>query len=138
MAQSDDNFDDQTLGSFVDGRLDAAHNEKIIKAMEDDPEVRERAYQFRRAKDLMRLGFGEASAPSGHTAKARFRHWKLFSPEIAVSITALAVAFGAGMLGCRYYYEPVNDLSGQAVALTSQPQPEKVILHVSGSNRDLE
>jgi hypothetical protein len=36
----------------------------------------------------------------------------------------LVVAFGAGMLGCWYYYEPVNDFSGRAVASTSQHQPE--------------
>jgi anti-sigma factor RsiW len=78
MTRSDGIFDDQVLGSFVDGLLDAASSEKIIKAMEDDPEIRECIYQLRRAKDLMRLGFGEVSAPSGHTARAKFRHWKLF------------------------------------------------------------
>lgn len=78
MTKSDDILDDQALGSFVDGLLDAAHSEKIIRAMEDDPEIRERVYQLRRAKDLMKLGFGNASTPSGNTAKARFRNWKLF------------------------------------------------------------
>lgn len=78
MTKSDDVFDNQALGSFVDGQLDAAHTEKIIKVMEDDPEIRERVYQLRRAKDLMKLGFGDASTRPGNTAKEKPRNWKLF------------------------------------------------------------
>jgi anti-sigma factor RsiW len=124
MTRSDSIFDDQVLGSFVDGLLDAASSEKIIKAMEDDPAIRESIYQLRRAKDLMRLGFGDASPPSSHTVKAEFRYWKLFSPEIAASIAALVIAFGAGMLGHWYYDEATNKLADKAVASTSQHQPE--------------
>ena len=134
MTKSDDILDDQALGSFVDGLLDAAHSEKIIRAMEDDPEIRERVYQLRRAKDLMRLGFGDTSTSSSNTAKAKLRHWKLFSPEIAASIAALAVAFGAGMLGHGYHDGPMNAVAGQAVASIRQHQPEKVILHISESD----
>ena len=132
MAKSDDILDDQALGSFVDGLLDAACNERIINAMEDDPEIRVRVYRIRRAKDLMRLGFGDACAPSGSTAKTKYPNWKTFLPEIAISIAALAAAFGAGMLGHGYDGEGIiNGVASEAVASTSQPQPEKVILHVS-------
>lgn len=79
MSKSDCNFDDRALEIFVDGLQDAAHSEKIIKAMEDDPVIRERVYQSRRAKDLMRLGFGDASPPSSNTVQSKFRIWKLFS-----------------------------------------------------------
>lgn len=34
MTKSDDIIDDQTLGSFADGLLDATSSEKIIKANE--------------------------------------------------------------------------------------------------------
>jgi anti-sigma factor RsiW len=83
MPGSDDIFDDQALGSFVDGLLDAAHTGKIIKAMEDDPEIRERVYQLRRTKDLMKLGFADASTRPGNiapvnTAKEKPGNWKLF------------------------------------------------------------
>ena len=132
--KTDNYFDDQALGSFVDGQLDAAHSEVIIRAMEDNPEIRERVYQFRRAKDLIWLGFGEARAPSSKTAKAKLRGWKLFSTEIAASVAALAIAFGAGMYGHWYYAGPMNGFVGQAVASSSQHQSEKVILHVSESD----
>ena len=83
MLTPDDIFDNQALGCFVDGLLDAAHTEKIIKAMEDNLEIRERVYQLRRAKDLMKLGYGDASSRSGNTApvntaKEKLRKWKLF------------------------------------------------------------
>jgi hypothetical protein len=69
MKKSECNFDDQALGIFVDGLQDAAHSEQIIKAMKDDPEIRERVYQLRRAKDLMELGFCDANAPPGKSVK---------------------------------------------------------------------
>jgi len=78
MTKPDDFFDDQALGSFVDGLLDAAHTEMIIKAMEDDPQIRDRVYQLRRAKDLMKLGFGDADTRPGNTAKEKLRNWKRF------------------------------------------------------------
>ena len=69
MTKSECNFDDRALAIFVDGLQDAAHSEQIIKAMEDDPEIRERVYQLRRAKDLMELAFGDAIAPPGKSVK---------------------------------------------------------------------
>jgi hypothetical protein len=69
MTKSECNFDDRALGIFVDRLQGTAHSEQIIKAMEDDPEIRERVYQLRRAKDLMELGFGDANAPPGKSVK---------------------------------------------------------------------
>ena len=132
MTKSDYNFDDQALGSFVDDLLDAAHNEEIIKAMEDNPEIRERVYQFRRAKDLMRLGFANTSTSSINTVKSKSRVWKFFSLEIAASFAV--IAFAAGMLGHSPYYEPITGAIGQAVASVSQHEPEKLILHISESD----
>ena len=78
MTKPDDFFDDQALGSFVDGLLDAAHTEMIIKAMEDDPQIRDRVYQLRRAKVLMKLGYADISTRSGSTAKEKPGNWKRF------------------------------------------------------------
>ena len=44
MTKSDDVFDDQALESSADDLLDAAHSEKIIKTMEDYPEIWKRVY----------------------------------------------------------------------------------------------
>jgi len=75
MSKSGCNFGDRALGIFIDGQQDTTHSEKIINAMEDDPEFRERVYQFRRAKDLMRLGYCDVSAPTSNTMKSKFRIW---------------------------------------------------------------
>ena len=76
MTKSGYDFDDRALGIFIDGLQNATNSEKIIKAMEDDPEIRERVYQFRRAKDLMRLGYCDVSAPTSNTMKSKFRIWR--------------------------------------------------------------
>ena len=131
MTKSDYIFDDHALGAFVDGLLDDEHSEAIIRAMENDPEIREHVYQLRRAKDLMRLGFGDASTPSSGTTKVKSRDWKYFSPRIAASIAALAVAFGAGMLT---QHGGIHDLTSQSLASLSQQQGNNVILHISESD----
>lgn len=59
-----DKIDSLILGSFVDGELDSEHYATVIKAMHKNAEIRERVYELRRAKDLMKLGFGTASAPT--------------------------------------------------------------------------
>ncbi len=56
--ENTDIFEDQLLGTFIDGELDAVNREAIINAMETDPLLRERVYRLRRARDLMQLGFG--------------------------------------------------------------------------------
>ena len=127
-------IDDQLLSAFVDGEIDASNQEAVIKAMETTPEVRERVYRLRRAKDLMKLGFGDASAPSSDTGKSRGRTWKLFSTGMAASVAALAVSFGAGMLGHQYYSGQESGNSNQTVAAVTHQQTDKVILHIRESD----
>jgi intracellular sulfur oxidation DsrE/DsrF family protein len=129
-----DYLDDQLLGAFVDDEIDAGNREAVIKAMEADPGVRERIYRLRRAKDLMKLGFGNARAPSSDTGNKSGRGWKLFSARMSASVAALAVSFGAGMLGHHYYGELETGNTNQAVAAVAQAQTDRVILHVSESD----
>ena len=129
-----DYLEDQLLGAFVDGEIDAGNRESVIKAMETNPEVRERVYRLRRAKDLMKLGFDNASAPSSDTGKTKGLTWKLFSTRVAASVAALAVSFGAGMLGHQYYSGQESGNSNQTVAAVTQQQTEKVILHIRESD----
>lgn len=60
-----DDFDDQILGAFIDGELDAGNRAAIICAMDSDAGLRDRVYRLRRARDLMQLGFGEAAPATG-------------------------------------------------------------------------
>ena len=126
-------LDDQLLGAFVDDEIDAGNREAVIKAMETSPGVRERVYRLRRAKDLMKLGFGDASAPSSDTGKTKGRNWKLFSTRMAASVAALAVGIGAGMLGQHYYSGQEFSNSNQTVAAVAQQQTDNVILHIRES-----
>jgi intracellular sulfur oxidation DsrE/DsrF family protein len=134
MNNAEYRLDDQTLGSFVDGLLDAEHSETVIRAMDSDPEIREQVQQLRRVKDLMRVGFGHASAPCRHAEKTSLATWKLLSPRIAASVAALAFTFGAGMLSQQYYTGGEAAFTAQPVASIAQEQEDNVILHISESD----
>ena len=121
-----DNIDGQMLGAFVDGLLDDEHAALVIKAMEDDPETRDQVYQLRRAKDLMKLGFGNATAPSGKQPAAKPSFWRYCIPAIAASITFLAVGLLAGSVG-YYYGGQANTTMASTINLE---QTHRVVLHV--------
>lgn len=131
MKEITDIFDDQILGTFIDGELDTANQEVIINAMETDPELRERVYRLRRARDLMRLGYGEARAPATGSRKAILPHWS-FPTRMVASIAALAISFSAGMFGYQYLTTPASQ---PVLAGATQQQSDKVILHISQSSQ---
>ena len=129
-----DNIDGQMLGAFVDGLLDDEHSALVIKAMEDDPEIRSQVYQLRRAKDLMKLGFGNTRAPSGNRRKYHKSFWSERFPRVAAAIAVIAVSFGAGKLS-HHDFEPfVHDTTLPAVASVTQEAPDKIILHITESD----
>lgn len=131
--QETERIDNQMLGSFVDGELDAAGSQLVIQAMETDPEVRERVYRLRRARDLMKLGFNHAQPPSKDTHEARNTGWRNYSMGLAASLAALAITFGAGLLG--YQAGKQIDINEEQVAATlTNEQSHRVILHISEAN----
>ena len=127
-------IDDQTLNSFVDGLLDIASCESIFLAMEDDPVLRERIYRLRRIKDLMKLGFRDATPPPG--ARAKTNPSPLLRPTrvIAASVMALAISFGAGNLAHHCLSQPSGSHEHLAVASAAHQQADRVLLHVSSSD----
>lgn len=128
----DDRIDNQMLGSFIDGELDAAGSQLVLQAMEKDAEVRERVYRLRRAKDLMKLGFGHAEPPAKGNNDVRKTGW-LVSRGLAASVAALAIAFGAGLLG--YQAGKQAEPGGSEItAHVANEQPHRVILHISEAN----
>ena len=132
MKEQTDTIDDQILGTFIDGELDTANQEAILNAMETDPELRERVYRLRRARDLMRLGYGEARAPSTGSHHGSIQSRWSFPTRIAASIAALVISFSAGMFGYQY----LSTTAGQPVlAGATQPHSDKVILHISQSSQ---
>lgn len=134
--QDFNHLDDQMLGAFVDGQLDPAGCEAVVKAVETDPDVRERVYQLRRAKDLMKLGFAGAQAPTRRTTRPTFNTGSLkrYSVAIAASVAVAAVGFTTGMLG---YYTSQQLIGGQSPATIANaivPYEDRVVVHVSESD----
>lgn len=125
-------FDEQMLGAFVDGELDAVNRDAVMQAMEIDAGLRDKIYQLRRTRDLMQVGFGDAGQPSTRPAR-HGQHRFLRSTRQVASIAVLAVTFGAGML--VYHY--MESTPSPAVASVSQQQSDKLILHVSQSDQRL-
>ena len=133
MAQSD-YIDDLMLAAFVDGQLDQGNCESVLAAVENDSDTRDRLYQLRRAKDLMKIGFEHVEAPA-HARSAP--KWGLSGrgAGIAASLLALTVGFGSGVLGYFSGERLAND-PGQplALAITPQHHKDRVVLHISESD----
>ena len=124
-------FDDMTLNAFVDNQVDPAMATKIIQAMEDNAEIRERVYQLRRAKDLMKLSFKRARAPVKTASETRDHLpgvWRLGG--IAASILMLVIATGSATVG-YYAGKQQNNLDATTLA---QHYQDRLVLHVSESN----
>lgn len=128
-----DYINDQMLGAFVDNQLDVANSAAVLKAMEENPEIRETVYQLRRAKDMMKLGFGDAHAPTRPLPKARFPSLRRCSTALAASIVALAVSLGAGVFG-YYCGNKANTGIVPAIVAAKQTASDRVVLHISESD----
>jgi len=133
MMKNFDKLDGQMLGAFVDGHLDPEHSDAVIKAMHDDPDIREQVYQLRRAKDLMKLAFADAQAPSGSQQQSGRYGRRIFTTRIAASVAALAISFGAGALG-HQYYNGQTAANSESMTASVQEQTDKIILHISESD----
>lgn len=74
--QKFDYINDQMLGTFVDGQLDAADSELVLEAMNEEPDIRNRVEQLRRTKYLMKLAYGNAKAPTRARPAVSESQWK--------------------------------------------------------------
>jgi anti-sigma factor RsiW len=124
-------IDDLMINAFVDGQLDVANCGAVLAAMEADPETRHRVYLVRRAKDLMRVGFGTAQALSP-TRSGRKKSWfgERRGYGLAASLVMLSLGFGSGALG--YYVSTQLSHGENKVALASRQasDTDHVILHI--------
>lgn len=133
MESESDTIGDVMLSAFVDDQLDGANREAIIKAMDTDEDLRDRVYNLRKIKDLIKLSFGDATPPrvAPETFVNPFR--KQCMARIAASFAAVAIAVSAGFAGYNYgTHEGVSPK--QSLAELTQIQGEKIILHISESD----
>ncbi|RDH82521.1 MAG: hypothetical protein DIZ80_09550 [endosymbiont of Galathealinum brachiosum] len=126
-------IDDHILAAFVDGELDAETCESIVNTMDHDIEVRDRIYNLRRAKDLMKLGYATATPISKTQNNIHVSFWKKYAMTIAASVTALTIGLGTGAFG--YYLGQNNQPSIIAGTTANQQDPDKILLHMSNSNK---
>lgn len=134
MKQAED-IDDVMINAFVDGQLDAANCEAVLAGMEADPEIRQRVYLVRRAKDLMKVGFGTAQAPSPATSRIRScLSGRLGTHGLAASLLAVSLGFGSGVLGYHVSRQLSSGEHQPALASAQMPSSDHVILHISQSD----
>lgn len=128
----DEPIDGALLSAFVDGALDGATRAMVIKAMEEDPEVRARVQELRRAKDLMHVGFLDARAPrrDPHKLSAPRRRTQQFA--VAASLLVMVVGLAAGYLGYRHGLNQGSEATLFAIA--EQARNTRVVLHISQSD----
>lgn len=121
-----ENWDDATLTAYIDGELDAARQNAVLAAMEQDKTLSERVCSLRRTKDWMRTGYGSATPPPREMPGRKFT-WRNFRGGIAASVMALAISAGAGVLGYEY-----GEQGHSTLAETGNPN--RVVLHIDDSD----
>lgn len=126
-------LDDPLLSAFIDGELDDDTCELIINEMDRNSDVRERVYQLRRAKDLVKLGFSQAKAPSTTSKKTNFEHYKRYFLVLVASISAVVIMIGTGTSG---YYLGKQQSMQNLSSSEQQKASGKILLHISESNAE--
>ena len=116
-------IDELVLTAFIDGELEPDEYERVIRAMEVDPALRQRVDILRRAGDLMRLGFGRVDTPACHTDRAAGR-WVNPGRWAASLVLLFVTALVAGLGG----YEAGRQAGAPADA------DRRLVLHISESS----
>ena len=135
MSESN-KIDEIMISAFVDNQIDADNRAAIIKAMDNDDELREQVYQIRKAKDLMKIAYGD-SKPSDNCGKT-FPTQKFSSPQNLQCMKRVAAAFSAIVIGLSSGYAGYNygnnAESNTNLAELSQKNEQRIILHIDESD----
>lgn len=128
-----DEIDEVLLAAFVDDQLDTTNREAIIKAMDTDESLRDRVYDLRKTKDLMKLSFGDVTPPEAKPENFINPLHRQCMVRVAASFAAVAIAVSAGFAGYNYgtneSVAPVQNLAELA-----QQQGTRIIVHIDESD----
>jgi anti-sigma factor RsiW len=97
-------LNDATLLAFVDGELESDASHEVAKALETDPEAREKVHRLRRSAVLVRTVFDQVPEQEMSPGLRALlepkppREWRRTTMAIAASILIAAVGFGGGFL----------------------------------------
>lgn len=129
-------IDEVMLAAFVDDQLDFENREAIIKAMDEDKDLRDQVYDLRKTKDLMKLSFGDEKPPETEPVEYTNTLHSQCVARIAAAFTALAIGLGAGVTGYQYCVTSghASHTSAQNLAALTQHQGERIILHIDESD----
>lgn len=123
-------IDEIMISAFVDNQVDVETRIAIVKAMDEDDELRDQVYQIRRAKDLIKLSYA-SSKPS------EFRDKKFTKPfhrqcmmRIAAALSAVAIGLSTGLVGYNYG----QNTTGSSLAELAQEENQRIILHIDASD----
>lgn len=124
-------IDEIMISAFVDNQVDVETRVAIVKAMDEDEELRDQVYQIRRAKDLIKLSYA-SSKPS------EFRDKKFTKPfhrqcmmRIAAALSAVVIGLSSGLAGYNYGQ---NKMTGTSLAELTQEENQRIILHIDASD----
>ena len=124
-------IDEIMISAFVDNQVDVETRVAIVKAMDEDDELRDQVYRIRRAKDLIKLSYA-SSKPS------EFRDKKFTKPfhrqcmmRIAAALSAVVIGLSAGFAGYNYGQ---NTMTGPSLAELAQQENQHIILHIDASD----
>lgn len=133
MTQSDPNhLDGITLTAFVDGQLDSVQRQRVLAALEQQPRLRAELEQLRRAKDLMKLGFGTAQPHSLADLNKTPSALPSFNRLAACLCMLGAVILAGGMgYGLGKYANPSSPVTAES---STQQRAQRIVLHISRSD----
>lgn len=86
-------FSDEHLNAFVDGQLDGAETNRVIEALNRDPELSLRVNEIRKLKELVQYAYNN-NAPARGRSTARLAKSRLISSALAASLLAIGVTGG--------------------------------------------
>ena len=131
---------DETLHAFVDGELDVAESETLIARIRDDKELAQRVCALRTLQSMVRLAYAEPPVAAGRELRPASR--RQFVQRCAYGCLVLVAGLSGGwaLRGLEpqaVAAVPVALPGGfQAVSLTREADPNRVILHLDSAAPD--
>lgn len=127
---------DETLHAFVDGELDLAEREALLVSIQSDPELARRVCAVRGVRDMMKLAYAELPK----TRAAKVAKQGAVMQRCAMGCLVLGVGLLLGWMlrgiegGASVATMPAMQPAGLSqVSLASQPDPNRVMLHVDSA-----
>lgn len=124
-------IDEIMISAFVDNQVDIETRVAIVKAMDEDAELRDYVYRIRRAKDLVKLSYANETPSEFRDRKFTKPFHRQCMMRIAAALSAVAIGLSAGLVGYNYGH---NTMTGPSLAELTQQESQRIILHIDASD----